>query len=217
MKRMLKKMICGGMTSLALCGGSAWASDAQTSARATGGRGPGSATATARYEGDVGFARTDTRTGRVNLARGVAVGFDEDGLSLSLSTAVAPRNGPAFATNFNMTIGANGEVATSAGHSNATGGVARTVESGGRATSTPWGSDSAATAGGHTAHGGRVSASTRSDHAGSPRSEFAAPRIVEPRGLGGMVVGHKIEQRRVAAAPIDRELRLMPRRVIRVR
>ncbi|MEW6253139.1 MAG: hypothetical protein AB1716_21075, partial [Planctomycetota bacterium] len=90
------------------------ASDVETSASATGGRyGAGTATGTARYAGDVGFARTDTRTGEVNAARSVAVGVDPNGLSLSWSLALAPNRGPALATNFNMRIGADGQVAAS--------------------------------------------------------------------------------------------------------
>ncbi len=96
--------------------GAAIASDADTSATAGPGRyGTGTAAATAHYEGDYGFARTDSRTGAVNLARGVAVGVDEDGISLSLSNALAPRYGPAVATNFSMSIGTDGRVSTSTG------------------------------------------------------------------------------------------------------
>ena len=108
------------------------ASDAETSAQASDGAGhSGTATATARYAGDVGFARTDTRSGRVNLARGVAVGVDEDGLTLSVSLAVAPQRGPAVATNFNLSLGRNGAAAVSVGRSVAQGGATRTVTASG--------------------------------------------------------------------------------------
>ncbi|MCK4343084.1 MAG: hypothetical protein KAY37_15320, partial [Phycisphaerae bacterium] len=88
------------------------ASDAETSASATGGRRrSGTASAAARYEGDLGFARTNTRTGALNAARAVALGVDRDGVSLSVSTAIAPQHGPAVATNFNMSIGTRGDAA----------------------------------------------------------------------------------------------------------
>lgn len=112
---------------------STFAGDAATSATAgsnprTGG---GTAAATATYDGRVGFARTDTRSGRVNTARGVAVGVDENGLSLSVSTAVAGRVGPAIATNFNLTIDRDGDVAHSTGVSVANGPGPREVTAGG--------------------------------------------------------------------------------------
>ena len=78
------------LLSIALLAASASASDARTSASAaSNGRRSGTAAASATYKGDVGFARTDTRTGQINLARGVAVGVDDRGLSLSVSTALA--------------------------------------------------------------------------------------------------------------------------------
>lgn len=143
-----------------------WASEAETSARAAGGSG-GSALATARYGGDVGFARTDTRTGQVSLARGVAVGVDERGLSLSVSLAIAPERGPALATNFNMSIGSNGDAAISTGRAAATGGVGHTVFAGGSTRATPYGAVATSKAGG-SSRGGFVRANTRSDHYVSP-------------------------------------------------
>lgn len=122
-------LVTGLMIGIGVSG--AWASEAQTSASATGGRNNGAATATARYDGQVGFARTDTKTGKVNLARGVAVGVDANGLSLSLSHAIAPQHGPAIATNFNMSIGRDGEVNHSVGSAVASGGSDRTVMAGG--------------------------------------------------------------------------------------
>lgn len=147
------------------------ASDARTSAQAGSGRGrSGTAAATAHYEGDVGFARTDSRTGRVNVARGVALGVDEDGLSFSLSTAVAPRNGPALATNFNVSIGTNGEVATSVGRAVASGGAERSVSAGGGSSSGDrFRSGSAVSqASGRTSFGGVVRAQTSSHHEPAP-------------------------------------------------
>lgn len=141
----------------------AWAADAETSATAARlPGGSGTATATARYEGDHGFARTDTRTGQVNVARGVAVGVDEHGVSVSVSTAVAPRNGPAIATNFNMSIGLNGS-ATSTGRVTATGGVERSVTAGGATATRPAGPVASSVASGRTDPGGVVRAATTSD------------------------------------------------------
>ncbi len=115
---------------------SAAASGAQTSATATSiPTGPGTAAATASYEGDRGFARTQTRTGEVNQARAVAVGVDEDGLTVSISHAFAPRTGPAFATNLSFTFGRGGDVAQSAGQAHAQGGFERSVTAGGQSSS----------------------------------------------------------------------------------
>ncbi len=120
---------------LALAGAAlAAASDAETSASAS--RGPGrngTAAATARYEGDVGFARTDTHSGRLTRARGVAVGVDEDGLSLSVSHAIAPRLGPAVGATFSMSIGTDGSVGLNSGRAQASGPIRRGVEVGGSA------------------------------------------------------------------------------------
>lgn len=93
------------------------AGDARTSAGTsvnplTGG---GSATATAAYNAPIGFARTDTRSGPINAARGVAVGVDKDGLTLSVSTALAPKLGPAVAASFNIAIDRDGDVSRSTG------------------------------------------------------------------------------------------------------
>jgi hypothetical protein len=140
------------------------ASDAETSATATRGRSrSGTATATARYEGNVGFARTDTRTGAVNLARGVAVGVDEDGISLSVSLAIAPQRGPAYATNFNLSFDTDGDSASSFGTAAATGGTRRTVTAGGRTSAAPMGPIATSMAGGATHNGGMVRAITHSD------------------------------------------------------
>ncbi len=113
------RMVFGGLGILAAAAAS-FASDAETSASAGPGRnGAGAASATAHYEGDYGFARTNSRTGQINVARGVAVGVDEDGISLSFSNAIAPRFGPAIATNFSMSIDADGRVSTSTGRAEA--------------------------------------------------------------------------------------------------
>lgn len=120
------------LTAAVLCSApAALASDAATSATAGSRPGGGTAAATAHYEGDVGFARTNTRSGAVNIARGVAVGFDEDGLSLSVSNAVATRNGPAVATNFNLSIDRDGDVSHSSGIAVARGPVEQSASAGG--------------------------------------------------------------------------------------
>lgn len=148
---------------------SAWASDASTSANASGGRGPGSASASAHYEGDAGFARTDTRTGRVNIARGVALGVDEDGISLSVSTAIAPRLGPALATTFNISIGTNGESAVGTGRVTALGGLVRSAGAAGGARADRDGAAASAAGTGRTAPGGIVKVKTVSRHEPSER------------------------------------------------
>lgn len=93
------------------------ASEAETSAEAGTGYGRGNAEASARYEGQIGFARTNSKTGKVSLARGLAVGVDHNGLSLSASHALSLRGGVAVARNFNFTLGRNGQVAVSGGRS----------------------------------------------------------------------------------------------------
>jgi hypothetical protein len=141
----------------------AWAGDASTTAWADNGwTSPGSAGATANYNGDddgVGFARTRTRTGNVNLARGVAVGFDRDGLDLSLSHAFAPKFGPAYAGTFNLSIGADGQVSGGYGGVLARGGESRSVEAGG-VTSSHDGQTQVITRG-NTAPGGTIDAGSR--------------------------------------------------------
>jgi hypothetical protein len=147
--------------------GAALASEAETSATASNGRHrSGTAAATARYQGALGFARTDARTGRVNVARGVAVGVDRNGVSLSVSTALAPKIGPALATSFNLSINRKGEVARSVGIASARGGQQRSVTvSGGTHSGSRYRSSSAISrASGKTRHGGMVKVNTRSDH-----------------------------------------------------
>lgn len=150
------------------------ASDAETSA--TAGRGGfrpgGQASATARYEGDIGFARTDTRSGRVSFARGVAVGVDEDGLSLSVSHAVAPRRGPAVGGTFSLSIGRDGQVARNSGFAVAEGPFEREVAVGGRAGSGRFGSTADGFASGRTDAFGRVRAGSDS------RVTYEGPRAV---------------------------------------
>lgn len=150
--------------SLALTAGAAFASDAATSAAVGGGFGrPGAATATARYEGDVGLARTDTQTGRVNIARGLAVGVDEDGLALSLSNAVMTPGGVAVATNLNIGIDRDGDVSTSTGLTVAAGLREREASAGGQVSTRLGGGTATSIAQGRTDRHGRVIARTTAD------------------------------------------------------
>jgi len=141
----------------------ALAAEAQTSATAANARylRNGSAAATARYEGDLGFARSATRSGPVSLARGVAVAFDGDGLSLSVSNALAPRFGPAVATTFNLSIGMDGDVSRSGGIALAAGPIYRSASAGGRVGTGRDAPPARAFATGRTDRFGRVHADTR--------------------------------------------------------
>ncbi len=165
MNAKLRHWTCAAGALVGLLSGAsvATASDAATSAAATNGRGGSNATATARYEGQRGFARTDTRTGQVSAARAVAVGADQEGVSLSVSLAVAPHNGPGYATNFNMSFELAGGSSFSAGNSIAVGGYTRTVSAGGQASAGRRGTTSISTAGSVTLGGGYVKAHTVSE------------------------------------------------------
>ncbi len=162
-------------------------SEAQTSASAGSHRGQrnGTANATASYEGDVGFARTDSRSGAVNLARGVAVGFDEDGLSLSISNAIAPRFGPALATNFNLSIDADGDVSTSHGIALANSPIHRDVS-----------------AGGSTRSGGRFA---------TPVATSTASANTDPFGRAIARTGSHVSPKPVLARGVHRETRVVHR------
>jgi hypothetical protein len=143
------------------------AGEASTTASASNGWfGNGTAGATAGWDGrdgGTGYARTRTDTsGNINLARGVAVGVDEDGLDFSFSHALAPRIGPAYAGTLNLSIGTNGNVSGGYGGALANGGIDRAVNAGGRTSSSPFGGAAVTTAGGHTNGGGAVIARTHS-------------------------------------------------------
>jgi hypothetical protein len=144
----------------------AWAGESTTNAWANNGwgRNSGTAGALANYDGGdgIGIARTGTRTGMVNLARGVAVGFDRDGLDFSFSSAIAPRFGPAYAGTFNLSIGFNGSVAGSYGGALSAGGNARSVEAGGTTLSGRGGATAQAHATGSALPWGVVKAQTDS-------------------------------------------------------
>lgn len=152
----------------------ALASDAQTSATAGSNsfRPNGTAAATARYEGKVGFARTQSQSGRLNLARGVAVGVDKNGLSLSVSHAVAPRLGPAVGSNFSLSIGRDGEVSKNHSIAVAHGPFEREVTVGGQAGSGRFGSTASGIASGRTDPFGRVQANSDS-HVSRPLARVA--------------------------------------------
>jgi len=166
----------------------AYASEAATSATAGSGYGRnGNASATARYEGKLGWARTDTHSGPVNLARGVAVGVDEDGISVSVSNAIAPNRGPALATTFNLSIGRDGDVSHSRGISVADGPFEREATAGGSTAAERGRTTSTALAGGRTDRFGRVVAHSSSEDHVSPRRVIVAERrgpreVVRVRG-----------------------------------
>jgi len=143
----------------------ALASDAETSATASSNRYQrnGTAQASAHYEGNLGFARTNTQSGSVNSARGVAVGVDRSGLSLSVSKAIAPQHGPAVAVSFNLSIDRDGRVSRSRGMTVADGPVHRSAAAGGRVSTGPDGRAATAFASGQTDRFGRVSAKTHSE------------------------------------------------------
>lgn len=158
-----QRFVIGVMLAMLAVATPALASDAWTSASATNNRGrPGTATATAGYTGDQGFARTQTRSGGFTLSRAVAVGVDEDGLSISVSNALAPRNGPAIATTFNLSIDLDGGVSRSGGAAVAVGGIDRSVSAAGRAAAPRGAPIAIAAAGGRTSWGGGVRSNVHS-------------------------------------------------------
>jgi len=141
------------------------AGQASTSATAgSDGYGSGGASATANYDGNgIGITQTRTHSGRLNLARGVSVGIDEDGLMLSTSYALAPTRGPAVGGTFNLRIGADGDVSGSAGRAVATGDRNREVNALGFVSGSRFaGGSSGASVGGTTGPRGRVTADSRS-------------------------------------------------------
>lgn len=142
----------------------AMAGEARTSATVAKGPlvGGNSAAATAQYEGKVGFARTESNTGRVNTARGVAVGVDKNGLTLSVSNAVAAKVGPAVATSFNISIDRDGDVNKSRSLTVARGPLGKEASAGGEATTGRRNSGSAAWGAGK-APLGRVNVNSRSN------------------------------------------------------
>lgn len=144
---------------------SAWASEAETSASAGSSRldRSGPATATARYDGRVGFARTDAHSGRFSRAHSVAVGVDENGLSLSLSHALAPPGGPAVASSFHVTIDHNGDVARNVSLAIVRSPLERSVTAGGQTGTGRFVPHASGVATGRTDPFGRVQATSRSE------------------------------------------------------
>ena len=186
-----------GLTSLALAG------ETNSSATASSdGRRPGQAVATAEYNGNgVGFARTDTRSGNVNLARGLSVGFDQDGLSLSHSFAVAGRNGPAVGTTLNMHIGLDGRGQVSTGQVIASGDNNRSVTVAGGASRRGNSSQAYSTANGKTGRYGEVRASTQTQNIGSRKSVSAVRKSSMHRSSYGKRISeqrksHSVRRRR---------------------
>ena len=166
------------MIAMALCCGwplSARAGQALTSASAgSTGYGKGRAVATADYIGDgAGFARTKTDSGRVNLARGLSVGVDESGVSVSASYALAGQVGPAVGGTFNVHVGRDGQTAVSGGRAISQGDSARRVSVGGAAGRAQHRSPYAVSAAsGRTGPRGEVAAKTFSRRGGDPRRGY---------------------------------------------
>lgn len=133
----------------------------------------GTAAATAEYQGNAGWTRTEAQSGRINTATGVAVGVDEDGIALSVSNALATPGGPALAGNFNLSIDRNGGVSGSFGVTSASGPHFREASAGGASAT--------------TRHGGTAisEASGRTDDHGVVRTRTGASNVparrVEPR------------------------------------
>lgn len=162
----------------------AFAGEASTSASAGNGiGGNGTAGATANYDGHggLGFARTRADSGKLSRARGIAVGFDEDGLDVSFSHALASRFGPAYAGTFNMSIGLDGQVNSGYGSVLSQGGLARSAEAGGSSRSDRFGGGGAtAYATGNTVGGGWVDAQTHTSSRRVYQPRFVQP-VVRPR------------------------------------
>ena len=118
----------------ALSGPAALTRAAETNSHAAAGHdgyGNRRAEAAAGYDGALGFARTRTHTGPISTARGVALGLDEDGLSLSLSHAISGPFGRSAARNLNLSIGMNGQVAVSRGSADSNGSRGSSAYAGG--------------------------------------------------------------------------------------
>ena len=158
-----------------LCGlgaGAALAGQAITNAGASNGWGyDGTAVATADYDGvgGDGFARTRTDTGELNRSRALAVGYDREGLDFSISHAVAPRLGPAYAGTLNVSIGHDGQVNGSYGGVVSRGGLTRSVEAGGATRSDRAGGSAVAHASGEALPHGQVEAQTHSYNQPAPQ------------------------------------------------
>ena len=168
MIRELKRFGAMGVVGLGLLWGqgAAMASEAGTSASAGGQPGQDSAAASAHYEGDRGWAHTDTRSGAFGMADGVAIGVDQNGFSVSVSDAVS-LGGQAVAGGFSLSADRSGTVTTSGGVSQASGASQRTASA--DATTSNAAHDHAAQAVSHAAASsdpdGTAQASTQSSQA----------------------------------------------------
>ncbi len=131
--------------------------------------------------GGPGYAQTQTRSGPVSFGQGVAFGVDRDGVSFSASQAVATPHGPAVATTFNLTVGFNGQTASSQGLSVAGGSRQRQARASG-STGLRHGRPTAISrAGGRTGHRGFVRAKTRSRSTQFRRMRPRSTRHIRPR------------------------------------
>jgi len=190
------------MLGLGLLASQALGSEARTSAGAGSGR---AASATASYQGTAGFAHAESRDGPVSLARGVAVGVDEHGVSLSVSNAIAGRFGPAVATSFNLTIGTDGSVAHGQSRVIAEGPLSRSARAGGQTGIRPGRPASAsAWGGGRTDRFGRVRVSA---HSSSRPGRPILRRGHQQRHLRRGVIVRR--SRRLAAPPEVRSYRII--------
>lgn len=176
----------------------AFAGMANTSATAgSDGWGPGTAAATANYDGDgVGFTKTKANSGKINIARGLSVGFDQTGLSVSHSYAVAGQRGPAVGGTLNVHIGQDG-VALSGGQSVASQGRSRQVNVAGQAGSSGGRPIAAAKASGYASGRGVVNAQTfsRTDDRNDLRRRVAS-RDPDSRRIGDRVPMQRRSSRR---------------------
>jgi hypothetical protein len=155
-------MMLPALLALVMLPTTARAGVAETSATAgSRGFGPGTAGATATYDGDgIGLTRTQATSGRVSVARGLSVGVDRDGLSVSHSYALAGRVGPAVGGTFNLHVGPDGKGMLSVGRADTRGDRQRAVSVGG-AVGTRYGRPVAeARATGSTGRRGAVRANT---------------------------------------------------------
>lgn len=164
--------------------------------------GPGTAAAAANYDGNgIGFTKTNARSGNVNLARGLAVGFDETGLSVSHSYAIAPRRGPGVGGTLNLHVGQQG-VAVSGGRTVASQDRTREVRVSGQAGSNHGRPVATAAASGRTGGRGIVEANTFSRT--RERSRYERPRYERThrdpsrydRRKGGQQGGQRLMGRR---------------------
>lgn len=166
---------------------------AETSATAgSNGRGAGTAGATATYTGDgIGLTRTDAHSGRLNVARGLSVGLDADGLSISNSYALAGAVGPAVGGTFNLHIGADGKTTFSGGRVTAEGDRDRSVAVGGAVGKDRGRGVATATASGATGPRGRVEAETRASDSGRGRNSRSAGVIRTAGAIRAVVAGRR--------------------------